>query len=99
MGAVLSAVGAFPPGFTSQSPASFEPPFTYTLLSPLADWLGHGGPNAVAGAVPGGPQVRATLTTGPDAPTQWVIESGSGSDWAPAATIKWDKGPPEGPIR
>ncbi|MSP56577.1 MAG: hypothetical protein EXR69_13410 [Myxococcales bacterium] len=99
VGGVLSAVGAFPPGFTNRSPASFEAPFTYTLISPLSDWLGHGGPNAVAGALPAGPQVRATLTTGPDVPTQWVIDSGSGRDWVPAATIKWDKGPPVGPLR
>ena len=99
VGGVLNAIGAYPPGFTNRSPATFQPPFLYTLTAPLADWQGHGGMNSVAGAAPAGPQVRATLTTGPDAPTQWVIESGSGSTWSPTATIKWDKGPPEGPLR
>ncbi len=96
---ILAAFGAYPPGFANRSPATFEPPFTYQLTVPLNDWTAHGGPNSVAGALPAGPLVRGTLTTGPDAPTQWVIESGSGQSWSPTATIRWDKGPVEGPMR
>lgn len=93
VGGVLVAFGAYPPGFERNTPASFEAPFTYRLTTPIADWSGHGGANAVVGASPTGPMMRATLTGGPDAPIQWVIESGSGADWAPTATIQWDRGP------
>ncbi len=93
IGGVLSAFGSYPPGFQVNTPSQFEPPFTYSLTTPIADWRGHGGPNAVVGGIPEGPQMRATLTGGPAAPIQWVIESGSGSTWAPTATIQWDRGP------
>ncbi len=94
---VLLAFRSYPPGFTTGSVAAFEPPFTYRLTSPFADWQAHGGPNAVAGAMPTGPNLRATLTGGAEAPIQWVVESGSGSDWSPVATIQWDRGPSRPP--
>lgn len=97
IGGVLSAFGSYPPGFQVNTPSEFEAPFTYTLTTSIADWRGHGGPNAVAGAMPTGPQMRATLSGGPVQPIQWVLESGSGSTWSPAATIQWDRVPKSKP--
>lgn len=93
VGGVLTAFGSFPPGFTSQSPSTFEPPFTYVLTESFEDWQGHGGPNSVAGAMPTGPKVRATLSGSATTPIQWIVESGSGATWSPVATIQWDRGP------
>jgi hypothetical protein len=90
---VLSAFGSYPPGFEAHTPSQFEAPFTYRLTTPIADWRGHGGPNAVAGGNPTGPKMRATLSGSATEPIQWVIESGSGSTWSPTATIQWDRGP------